>query len=165
LVLIGGRPRDRTHLVSAIGNYRRAQGENPLQVRVLDLLSELRRAVGDGGAEYYEMKQGIRDCPLLLLEDLEVGKGTTWGRDELSQLLDHRCLAHLPTVITTPNTLTNLLTDPGWERLARLLSDPSFCSDVLVGESAGAEEPVEAEASPEPRGRSSSKRKGRAPAA
>jgi hypothetical protein len=37
-------------------------------------------------------------------------------------------------VITTPHTLTQLLTDAGWERLARLLSDPKFCSEIVVGE-------------------------------
>jgi hypothetical protein len=38
-------------------------------------------------------------------------------------------------VITTPNTINKLLTDAGWERLARLLvGDANFCSVVPIGE-------------------------------
>ena len=37
-------------------------------------------------------------------------------------------------MITTPHNLTQLITDPGWERLARLLTDPQFCSEIVVGE-------------------------------
>ena len=63
-----------------------------------------------------------------------------WVRDQLFQTLNPRCLARLPTVITTPHTLTKLVTDPGWERLARLLTDPRFSSEIVVGETAPEEE-------------------------
>jgi hypothetical protein len=47
----------------------------------------------------------------------------------------------MPTVITTPNTMNNLLTDRGWERLGRLLAgDPNFCSVVPIGEFSNVEE-------------------------
>jgi DNA replication protein DnaC len=142
LVLLGDRSRDRTHLLAAIANYRRARGESPLLVQVADLLDFLRQAMhGEGTQDYYMVKQTIRNCPLLLMDDLEIGMGSDWVRGELYQLLNPRYLARLPTVITTPNTLNNLLTDRGWERLGRLLAgDPNFCSVVPIGEFSNVEE-------------------------
>jgi DNA replication protein DnaC len=142
LVLLGDRSRDRTHVAAAIGNYRRAQGESPLLVQVAELLDFLRQMMhGDGGQDYYAVKQTVRNCPLLLLDDLEIGMGSDWVRSELYQLLNPRYLARLPTVITTPNTINQLVSDPGWERLARILvGDPNFCSVVPLGEFAAAPE-------------------------
>jgi DNA replication protein DnaC len=82
---------------------------------------------------------------MLLLDDLEIGMGSDWVRNELFQLLNPRYLARLPTVITTPNTINRLMTDTGWERLARLLiGDANFCSVVPIGEfteASGQQEP------------------------
>ena len=61
--------------------------------------------------------------------------GSDRSRQELFQLLNPRYLARLPTVITTPDSINRLLTDTGWERLARLLvGDADFCSVVPIGE-------------------------------
>jgi DNA replication protein DnaC len=133
LVLMGGRGKDRTHLAAAIANRRAGTGELPIFVQVTDFLDALRRAFDDPG-ENDKIKQTTRNCPFLILEDLEIGMRSDWVRGELYQLLNPRCLARLPTVITTPHTLSKLLTDPGWDRLARLLIDPKFCSEIVVGE-------------------------------
>ena len=141
LVLLGGRAKDRTHLAAAIANRRRLSGELPVFVQVADFLDSLRRAMSeDDQRDYGRIKQTARDCPFLILEDLEVGLRSDWVRDQLFQMLNPRCLARLPTVITTPHTLTKLVTDPGWERLARLLTDPQFSSEIVVGETAPEEE-------------------------
>ncbi|MGB2695124.1 MAG: ATP-binding protein [Dehalococcoidia bacterium] len=136
MVLLGDRSRDRTHLIASVGNYRRAHGESPLLVQVAELLDFLRQAMhGDANHDYYLVKQMVRTCPLLLLDDLEIGMGSDWVRGELYQLLNPRYLARLPTVITTPNTVNRLLTDTGWERLVRLvIGDPNFCSVIPIGE-------------------------------
>jgi len=136
MVLSSDRSRDRTHLLAAIANYRRAHGEQPFLVQVSSLLDFLRRAMHDEASQdYYRVKLDVRNCPLLLLDDLEIGLGSDWARGELFQLLNPRYLARLPTVITTPNTINKLLADNGWERLARLLvGDPAFCSFLPIGE-------------------------------
>jgi DNA replication protein DnaC len=145
LVLIGGREKDRTHLAAAIANRRAATGELPVFVQLADFLDSLRRTINsDNPAEFDRIKQTTRTCPLLILEDLEIGARSDWVRDQLFQLLNPRCLAGLPTVITTPHQMRQLLTDPGWGRLARLLVDPNFCSEIPVGET-----PIE-EAQPAP---------------
>ncbi|OGO49794.1 MAG: hypothetical protein A2148_07380 [Chloroflexi bacterium RBG_16_68_14] len=136
MVLLSDRSRDRTHVIAAIGNYRRAVGESPLLVQVADLLDFLRQSMfGEGTQDYYRVAEMLRTCPMLLLDDLEIGMGSDNSRRLLFQLLNPRYLARLPTVITTPNTINRLLTDTGWERLARLLiGDPDFCSVVPIGE-------------------------------
>jgi DNA replication protein DnaC len=150
MVLLGGRAKDRTHLAAAIANRRHRTGELPLFVQVTDFLDALRRALGqDDTREYDRIKQTTRHCPFLILEDLEMGMRSEWVRGELYQLLNPRCLSRLPTLITTPHTLTQLLTDAGWERLARLLNDPKFCSEIVVGETMA----DEAQAAPRPRRR------------
>jgi len=155
MVLLGDRSRDRTHLLAAIANYRRNAGESPLLVQVADLLDFLRQAMhGDANQDYYQIKQTVRTCPLLLLDDLEIGLGSDWVRAELYQLLNPRYLARLPTVITTPNTMNRLLTDKGWERLARLLvGDADFCSVVPIGEFTPEEQPA-----PKPRRKTAPRR-------
>ncbi|MCH7488342.1 MAG: ATP-binding protein [Chloroflexi bacterium] len=135
MVLFGGRAKDRMHLAAAIANRRHASGELPVFVQVTDFLDSLRRALSDdSSADYDKIKRTTRNCPFLILEDLEIGARSDWVRGELFQLLNPRCLGRLPTVITTPHNLTQLITDPGWERLARLLTDPQFCSEIVVGE-------------------------------
>jgi DNA replication protein DnaC len=136
MVFLGDRSRDRTHLIAAIANYAGRSGESPLLVQVADLLDFLRHRIhGDEGEDSYRIKQTLRSCPLLLLDDLEIGMGSDWVRGELYQLLNPRYLARLPTVITTPHTINDLQRDTGWERLARLLiGDPNFCSVVPIGE-------------------------------
>ena len=47
---------------------------------------------------------------------------------------------YLGTIGTTAAALTKLVTDPGWERLARLLTDPRFSSEIVVGETPQEEE-------------------------
>ena len=135
LVLLSGRARDRTHLVAAIANRRRDSGEAPLLVRVRDLLDFLRHSMsGEGNGDYYSQKQALRAYPFLLLDELEIGAGSEYTRNELYDLLYWRQMARLPTVISSPNENNQLLSDPGWRRLGRLLMMPDFCSEVLVGE-------------------------------
>lgn len=135
LVLLSGRATDRTHLMAAIANKRRDVGESPLLVRVRDLLDFLRHSMsGEGNNDYYSRKQAMRAYPFLLLDELEIGAGSEYSRNELYDLLYWRQLARLPTVVSSPNENNQLLSDPGWRRLARLLMVPDYCTEVLVGE-------------------------------
>ena len=157
MVLLGDRSRDRTHLIAAVGNYRRKAGESPLLVQVADLLDFLRQSMfGEGTQDYGKVTEMLRTCPMLLLDDLEIGMGSDNARRQLFQFLNPRYLARLPTVITTPSTINRLLTDTGWERLARLLiGDPDFCSVIPIGEFSDEQAP-----SPRPRKRQPSRRSG-----
>ena len=135
LILLEGKAKDRTHLIAAVGNRRRDLGEAPLQVRVNDLLDYLRQSFrGEGNDDYYARKHALRSLPFLLLEEMEIGTGSEYTRRELYDLLYWRRMAQLPTVVSSPNGINQLLTDVGWMRLAKLFRDPSFCTEVPVGE-------------------------------
>lgn len=133
LALMGGRQKDRTHLLAAITNAQRESG--PLLVRVNDLLDYLRYSMkGEGDDDYYVRKRALRSHPLLLLDELEIGIGSEYTRRELYDLLYWRLMARLPTVVSSPNEMNQLLGDRGWVRLAKLLQVPSFVTEIPVGE-------------------------------
>ena len=136
LVLFSGRSNDRAHLMAAIANRRKDAGESPLLVRVRDLLDFLRHAMmGNGDNDYYAQKQALRACPFLLLDELEIGIGSEYTRNELYDLLYWRQMARLPTVVSSPSEMNQLLRDhSGWRRLAQLFMVPDFCSEIRVGE-------------------------------
>jgi DNA replication protein DnaC len=133
LALMGGRERDRTHLLAAITNAQKESG--PLLVRVNDLLDYLRHAMkGEGEDDYYVRKRALREHPLLLLDELEIGTGSDYTRREVYDLLYWRQMARLPTVISSPNEMNQLLSDRSWMRLAKLLQVPNFVTEVPAGE-------------------------------
>jgi DNA replication protein DnaC len=130
LLFIGPHGAGKTHLASAIANYRRQRGETPLLVVVPDLLDYLRRGfAADEPRGSYEAFDEMKQTPLLLLDDLDAQTGIAWVRDRLFQLLNYRYTARLPTVITTALTLDEL-----GERLASRLVDHAVCTAIVLGE-------------------------------
>ena len=87
------------------------------------------------------MFESVRQAPLLILDDMGTQTSTQWAQEKLYQLFNHRYAYHLPTVITTNNSLDEI-----GGRLASRLSDPqiSYCVTIDaadfrggVGESRG----------------------------
>jgi DNA replication protein DnaC len=129
----------KTHLAAAIGNYRRGMGDIPCFVRVADLLRYLRSTFDAESSEsYYRAFERVRTAPLLILDDLDVRPRTTWARQTLWEIIDHRYTNVLPTVITTTMSQASLTmrdknaTDDIAQRLATRLWDPSLCTDVEI---------------------------------
>lgn len=109
LVLMGGYGSGKTHLAAAIGNYRKAMGDEPIFVVVPDLLDHLRAAFSPTSNISYDRRfEEVRSAPLLILDDLGTQSATPWAREKLYQLLNYRYNAKLPTVITTAQTLTEI---------------------------------------------------------
>ena len=50
---------------------------------------------------YDELFEKVCNAPLLILDDLGVQASTPWAKEKLDQLLNHRYIHELPTVITT----------------------------------------------------------------
>ena len=114
-VLMGGTGCGKTHLAAAIGNARLAAGDRVAFVNVPDLLDALRPGrEGDAVA----LLTTIREVPLLILDDLGAQKSTPWAEEKLYQLLNHRHLARLHTVVTTNQGLGEM--EP---RIASRLAD------------------------------------------
>jgi len=135
LMLTGPHGSGKTHLAVAITNYRRQAGEIPYLVGVTELLHFLRqsRETGSPLVLHQELEE-IREIPLLVLDNLDLRRRNPYW-DELYEILSHRYDRRLPTVVTTSRTLANLSLDETGERLASLLGDPAFCSEVHLPES------------------------------
>ena len=100
----------KTHLAVAIANARLEQlGEQVLFITAPDLLDFLRTTFSpQAELSYDESFERIRSVPLLVLDDLGVEKPSDWAKEKLFQLLNHRHVEQLPTVITTNTPLDEL---------------------------------------------------------
>lgn len=100
----------KTHLAVAIANQRMEQfGEQVIFITAPDLLDLLRTTFNPNVEisfdTYFEQ---IRNIPLLVLDDLGVEKPSPWANEKLFQLLNHRHVEELPTVITTNTAVEDL---------------------------------------------------------
>ena len=103
LVLEGAFGCGKTHLAVAIANQRLEQaGEQVMFITAPDLLDLLRATIGaDTDASFDAYFERIRNLPLLALDDLGTENPSDWAKEKLFQLLNHRHVHGLSTVITT----------------------------------------------------------------
>ncbi|MBI3913575.1 MAG: ATP-binding protein [Chloroflexi bacterium] len=91
----------KTHLAAAIANQLMKNGYSVSLVTVPDLLDHLRAAFAPGSVTSYDQRfEDTRSVPVLVLDDLGTENATPWAREKLFQIIDHRYVAHLPTIIT-----------------------------------------------------------------
>ena len=102
VLFVGANGCGKTHLASAIANYRLERDETVCFATVPDLLDELRSTFAPGAAERFDtVFQRLLDVRLLVLDDLGAQQTSPWAQEKLYQILNHRHLAQMPTVITT----------------------------------------------------------------
>ncbi len=102
LVFSGPNGIGKTHLAAAIGNYRQLKMDQPVFIVAANLLDHLRASFSPTSTVTYDsVFEKIRNAPLLILDHLDTANATPWAKEKLFQILDHRYLAPLPTVITT----------------------------------------------------------------
>jgi DNA replication protein DnaC len=110
---------------------------------VPDLLDHLRATFSPQSEVSYDtLFEQLRTTPLLILDDLGTQSSTPWAQEKLFQLLNHRYITRLPTVITT-----NLRLDDLEPRLRSRLIDPNLVThyhitapDFRAGKAAGQSE-------------------------
>ena len=99
----------KTHLAAAIANRLLERGERVLFVVVPDLLDHLRSTYQpDSSVSYDQRFESVRTTPVLILDDLGTENLTSWSREKLFQIFNHRYNAKLPTVITTNRELEEI---------------------------------------------------------
>jgi len=114
----------KTHLAAAIANQRIHQGQSAFFVSVPDLLDYLRATYNPGSEMSYDELFGeIMDTPLLVLDDLGNQTDSAWAEEKLFQIMNHRYVARLPTVI---NVSAGMSLDELQEKWRMRLTDPSL---------------------------------------
>ena len=102
LLLKGGFGTGKTHLAAAVGHHRLAMGYPVLFLTVPDLLDHLRQTYAPSNeVDYDELFERVKNVQLLVLDDLGSESPTAWANEKLFQLLNHRYVKRLATVITT----------------------------------------------------------------
>lgn len=109
LVLLGDHGSGKTHLAAAIAHAAVASGSSAMFVVVPDLLDHLRAAFSPSSRVGYDKRfEEVRTVPLLVLDDLGTETATPWAQEKLFQLLNHRYVAQLPTVMTTSRNIAEI---------------------------------------------------------
>jgi DNA replication protein DnaC len=128
LLFQGNYGSGKTHLAVAIANHRLERGENVLFMTVPDLLDHLRSTYGPTSEmEYDDLFERVRNSPLLVLDDLGAESATPWAQEKMFQLINHRYLHRLNTVITTNVELDKL--DP---RIRSRLVDRQLAESITL---------------------------------
>jgi DNA replication protein DnaC len=129
LVLAGPSGCGKTHLAAAIGNHCIANNHPIFYITAPDLLDHLRSSFSPGSEmPYDEFFEQVRNTPLLILDDLGAQSSTSWAKEKLDQLLNHRFNNQLPTVIVSIVPVDGLD-----ERIRTRLIDSNLCRVCAVG--------------------------------
>ena len=129
LMLRGDYGVGKTHLAAAVANRVSQSGRTVLFVVVSDLLDHLRATFRPGSPVSYDQRfNQVRRAWLLVLDDLGVQNTTPWAQEKLFQILNHRYIARLTTILT--------VSDDSWaridDRLKSRLLDSSVCTTVTI---------------------------------
>ncbi len=123
LVFQGSYGTGKTHLAAAIGNRLIELGNDDVVfLTVPDLLDHLRTTYHPASETSYDaLFDRLRNAGVLILDDLGTESPTAWAAEKLFQLLNHRYVYRLPTVITTNHRMDDM---DG--RIASRLSDSAL---------------------------------------
>jgi DNA replication protein DnaC len=127
LMLTGTYGCGKTHLAAAVANFAVSLGVPTLFITVPDLLDWLRYSYGSSEMSFEDRFEEIRQITLLVLDDFGTQNATPWAQEKLFQILNHRYISRLPTIITT-----NLSLDEIEERIRSRLSDPELVTRVQI---------------------------------
>jgi DNA replication protein DnaC len=127
LLMLGRYGCGKTHLAAAIANHAIEAGISTLFLTVPDLLDWLRYAYAGGDMSFEERFEEIREIPLLILDDFGTHNATPWAQEKIYQIINHRYINQLPTVVTS-----NFLIIDFEGRIRSRLQDPNLVTVVKI---------------------------------
>ncbi|HSV85644.1 MAG TPA: ATP-binding protein [Levilinea sp.] len=101
LLLSGDYGCGKTHLAAAVANAVVELGVPTLFLTIPDLLDWLRFSYDSPETSFEQRFDEIRNIRLLVLDDLGTQNATPWAQEKLFQIINHRYVNRLPTVVTT----------------------------------------------------------------
>jgi DNA replication protein DnaC len=130
LVLVGPSGSGKTYLAAAIANERIKQGYPAFFQTTPEFLDHLRSAFAPGSEmPYDDLFEKVSNAPMLVLDDLGVQASTPWAKEKLDQLLNHRYIHELPTVITSSAHVDELD-----ERIRTRMTNPRLSQIFVIEE-------------------------------
>jgi len=100
LFLYGGIGSGKTHLAAAVANGIIEKGWHAIFKQSSALFSELKATFGQDGAEMAYINR-LKDCALLVIDDLGKERATPWCVEKLFEIINHRYSDKKPIVITS----------------------------------------------------------------
>jgi DNA replication protein DnaC len=126
LVFMGVTGCGKTHLASAVVNYRYQARQPALFVVVPEFLDHLRSTFGpESKVSYDQVFERVKKAPLLVLDDFGEQSTTPWAQEKLYQVINYRYNAKLPTIITTRYSLDEIM-ERIESTISSRLSDPKI---------------------------------------
>lgn len=102
LTFYGPPGRGKTHLALAIGWHFILVGElRVVYFRTEDLLDELRLSYSQDNDKWIEIGKIVKNCEILILDDIGAQKNSEWARAKLDNIIDERYINNMRTVFTT----------------------------------------------------------------
>jgi DNA replication protein DnaC len=127
LLFTGGFGSGKTHLAASIANVVVIHGTPTLFLTVPDLLDWLRFSYGSPENSFESRFEEIRNIELLVLDDLGTQNATPWAQEKLFQIINHRYVNRLPTVLTTNQDLEEIE-----GRIRSRLQDPTLVGVIKI---------------------------------
>ncbi|MCE1254234.1 MAG: ATP-binding protein [Anaerolineae bacterium] len=127
LLFTGGYGCGKTHLAAAIANTAVVSGTPTLFLTAPDLLDWMRFSYDSPDATFEERFEEIRNVNLLVLDDLGTQNATPWAQEKLFQIINHRYVNRLPTVLTSNQDISEIE-----GRISSRLQDPTLVGVIKI---------------------------------